>query len=123
MKHDDLHQPGVVSGLAAVTSFLNWPGLVHNSDDHVSSGIQQYDTDPFQSAVPEGSQPEFTFIYALLDEKLVALAAGYQAICIFVNDVCDANVVEKLSELEVVRPRFISHYTGNRFSKPLFRGS
>jgi len=85
--------------------------LICETLSHVCSGIQQYDIDSFQSVVLEDSQLEFTFIDALLDEKTVTLAAGYQAVCIFVNDVCDANVVEKLSELEVVRPRFISHHT------------
>ena len=74
----------------------------------LSSGIQQYDIDSFQSAIPEGSQLEFTFIDALLDDKTAPLAAGYQAICIFVNDICDANVIAQLSELGVVRPHFDS---------------
>jgi hypothetical protein len=73
-----------------------------------SSGIQQYDVDSFQSAISEGSQLEFTFIDALLDDKTAPLAAGYQAICIFVNDICNANVIAQLSELGVVRPHFDS---------------
>ncbi|KIM41601.1 hypothetical protein M413DRAFT_445577 [Hebeloma cylindrosporum] len=64
-------------------------------------GARKYDIDSFQSAVPGGSQLEFTFIDALLDEKTAPLATGYQAVCIFVNDICDANVIEKLSQLEV----------------------
>jgi hypothetical protein len=44
----------------------------------------------------------FTFTEALLDNKTATLAKGHEAVCLFVNDICDATVLEHLHELGVV---------------------
>lgn len=67
----------------------------------------QYDTESLQEAIPEGSNLRFTFIEALLDSKTVALAKGHDAVCLFVNDVCDATVLWHLNELHIVGPQRI----------------
>ena len=61
---------------------------------------------------------KFTFLDALLDKSTALLAAGHDAVCIFVNDVCDEAVLQKLSALGIVRevycskrPRFTSSLT------------
>ncbi|KAF8186438.1 D-lactate dehydrogenase [Pholiota molesta] len=64
-------------------------------------GTAKYDVDTLQKAVTEEFTIEFTFLDSLLDEKTAVLAAGHEAICIFVNDLCNANVVEKLHKLGV----------------------
>lgn len=66
---------------------------------------QQYDVDTLQKAITEEFPIEFTFLDSLLDEKTAVLAAGHEAICIFVNDLCNRNVVETLHRLGVVRDR------------------
>jgi hypothetical protein len=73
---------------------------VHNRPDSTS----QYDTDSLQEAIPEGSNLTFTFTEALLDNKTAALAKGHDAVCLFVNDTCDAGVLGHLHELGVVGP-------------------
>jgi len=82
--------------------------------------IQQYDTESIQGAIPEGTQLEFTFIDALLDSTTATLSAGYQAVCLFVNDVCDAGVIEKLHESGVVRAFASLLITIPQTSKPRF---
>ncbi|KAF9045312.1 hypothetical protein BJ165DRAFT_1347233 [Panaeolus papilionaceus] len=64
-------------------------------------GTRKYDVDSFDAVNSQGSDLEFTYIDPLLNQKTVVLAAGHQAVCLFVNDVCDATVVEKLNELGV----------------------
>jgi D-lactate dehydrogenase len=71
---------------------------------------QQYDVDTLQKAVTEEFTIEFTFLDSLLDEKTAVLAAGHEAICIFVNDLCNANVVETLHRLGVVRHKIVQTY-------------
>lgn len=44
---------------------------------------------------------EVTFISAALDASTAPLASGHEAVCIFVNDVCDAPTVEILASLGV----------------------
>jgi hypothetical protein len=46
---------------------------------------------------------QFTFIDALLDQQTAILAADHEGVCIFVNDICNADVIEQLSALGVVR--------------------
>ena len=42
------------------------------------------------------------FTEAQLDNKTVVLAKGHDAVCLFVNDICNAEVLESLKELGVV---------------------
>ena len=51
---------------------------------------------------------KFTFLDALLDKSTALLAAGHDAVCIFVNDICDEAVLQKLSALGVVRDVYCS---------------
>jgi D-lactate dehydrogenase len=46
---------------------------------------------------------KFTFLDALLEKSTALLAAEHDAVCIFVNDICDEAVLQKLSALGVVR--------------------
>ncbi|KAF9559787.1 hypothetical protein CPC08DRAFT_690693 [Agrocybe pediades] len=65
-------------------------------------GAKKYDVNSFHKAtIPDGKVMEFQYFDPLLDEKTVALAAGFEAVCIFVNDICDAEVIKKLNELGV----------------------
>jgi len=65
-------------------------------------GTRKYDIDSLESVlVPEGKELKFTFLDANLDDATVALASGHDAVCIFVNDICDANVVNKLNDFGV----------------------
>ncbi|KAF8423793.1 D-lactate dehydrogenase [Tirmania nivea] len=56
-----------------------------------------YDVDSFNATNLDDSV-ELNFLKVGLDEKTVALAAGHEAVCIFVNDIADAEVLEGLSE-------------------------
>ncbi|PPQ66431.1 hypothetical protein CVT24_007197 [Panaeolus cyanescens] len=64
-------------------------------------GARKYDIDSFDAVNPQGGDLQFTYIDALLDQTTVVLATGHQAVCLFVNDVCNAVVVERLNELGV----------------------
>jgi len=61
---------------------------------------RKYDEHSLQKANADGFL-EFTFVESLLDSRTAILAAGHEAICIFVNDVCDAAVLAHLSQLGV----------------------
>lgn len=63
----------------------------------------QYDVKSLNDINGEDSDVKFSFFDALLDQKTAILARGHDAVCIFVNDVCDAGVIEQLSGLQVVR--------------------
>ena len=63
----------------------------------------KYDIDSLNQANSENSDLTFTFLDALLDKSTAPLAAGHDAVCIFVNDICDEAVLQKLSSLGVVR--------------------
>ncbi|KAF8436442.1 D-lactate dehydrogenase [Terfezia claveryi] len=56
-----------------------------------------YDIDSF-NATNHDDSAELNFLKVGLDVKTAALAAGHDAVCIFVNDIADAEVLEKLSE-------------------------
>jgi D-lactate dehydrogenase len=56
-----------------------------------------YDTDSFNS-VSKPDNFEFEYHYAPLSSQNASIAAGHDAICIFVNDNCDAEVLEILHE-------------------------
>jgi D-lactate dehydrogenase len=61
----------------------------------------QYDISSF-SECNTTSDLKLQFLEIHLDKTTLALAAGYDAVCIFVNDVCDAEVLEGLAKLGVV---------------------
>ena len=63
----------------------------------------KYDVDSLNGANSENSDLKFTFLDTLLDKATAILAAEHDAICIFVNDICDRAVLEKLSAVGVVR--------------------
>ena len=63
----------------------------------------KYDIDSLNRANSENNDFKFTFLDALLDKTTAPLAAEHDAVCIFVNDVCDEAVLQKLSALGVVR--------------------
>ncbi|RXW23211.1 hypothetical protein EST38_g2637 [Candolleomyces aberdarensis] len=67
-------------------------------------GTRKYDQDSLKAANRDGFV-QFTFIEALLDQRTAILAADHEGICIFVNDICNAAVIEQLSALGV---RFIA---------------
>ncbi len=60
---------------------------------------QPYDIESFQ----RGNSEQFAIQYVRtpLDLHTVSAAEGYKVVCIFVNDTCDAAVVERLAEVGV----------------------
>ena len=56
---------------------------------------QSYDTESFDRSNKE--RFALRYISASLDRDTAAAAKGYRAVCIFVNDTCDAEVVETLA--------------------------
>lgn len=58
---------------------------------------KSYDIDSFNAIHHDGSV-EWNFLKVGLDAQTAVLAAGHEAVCIFVNDIADAEVLEKLSE-------------------------
>lgn len=63
----------------------------------------KYDIDSLNRANSENSDFKFTFLDAHLEKATAILAAEHDAVCIFVNDICDEAVLQKLSALSVVR--------------------
>lgn len=63
---------------------------------------RQYDVASLNGVLTKDSDIEFTFIEALLDPLTVQLADGHDAVCLFVNDVCNAEVLGRLEVLGVV---------------------
>jgi len=63
-------------------------------------GTKKYFQSEF-TEVNEKSGHEITYFQANLDENHVKLAEGYNAICIFVNDICNGKVVEGLAHLGI----------------------
>eukprot|EP01105_Mastigella_eilhardi_P005556 TRINITY_DN17233_c0_g1_i1.p1 TRINITY_DN17233_c0_g1~~TRINITY_DN17233_c0_g1_i1.p1 ORF type:complete len:361 (-),score=104.51 TRINITY_DN17233_c0_g1_i1:86-1117(-) len=59
---------------------------------------QPYDKDSFEQALKrwQGVQLEFTFHAEKLTEATASLANGFDAVCIFVNDTCNAAVLAQL---------------------------
>ncbi|KAF9010741.1 hypothetical protein BDQ17DRAFT_1346840 [Cyathus striatus] len=64
-------------------------------------GTRQYDIKSLNGAIPEGSDIEFAFFEPLLEKSTAMLATGHEAVCLFVNDTCDAEVLEELYEYGV----------------------
>jgi len=56
-----------------------------------------YDRESFEAA-PKPDNFEFTYHSAGLSPETAPIAEGHDAICIFVNDTCDAEVLEILHE-------------------------
>ncbi|KAI5817481.1 D-lactate dehydrogenase [Pyronema omphalodes] len=63
-------------------------------------GAKKYDKDSFESANDLG-KIEFTYLDARLDAKTAILAADHEAVCIFVNDQCDEEVLGVLKDIGV----------------------
>ncbi len=67
--------------------------------------IAFYDTKPYDKVYfePLGKEAGFTikFIEVRLDEDTAILAKDYDAVCIFVNDDCNKEVIDKLAEYGV----------------------
>ncbi len=59
-----------------------------------------YDQATFE-ATPEAALHQFTFLKARLEPETVALAAGHDAVCAFVNDILDRAVLTQLHELGI----------------------
>jgi len=57
-----------------------------------------YDEQFLSQANKEAHQHQLTFLETRLNETTAALAQGYDAVCVFVNDTVDAPVLEKLAE-------------------------
>jgi len=57
-----------------------------------------YDEQFLGQANQEAHQHELTFLETRLNAATVSLAAGFDAVCVFVNDQVDAPVLEKLAE-------------------------
>ena len=60
---------------------------------------KSYDIESFDKS--NRDRYALTYISASLDHNTVAAAKGHKAVCIFVNDTCDAEVVEALAALGV----------------------
>ncbi len=58
---------------------------------------KKYDQQSFAQAL-EGSKHTIRYVEAKLSIETVKLAAGYECICIFVNDIADAEVIRELAE-------------------------
>jgi hypothetical protein len=82
----------------------------------ITARIFKYDIDSLSRATIENSDFTFTFLDALLDKTTALLAAEHDAVCIFVNDICDEAVLQKLSELSVVRKVYCNRRCFHFFS-------
>lgn len=66
--------------------------------------VAMFDTKPYDEESFEKIRPgnmEITYYPVILNKDSVMLAAGKDAVCTFVNDTADKEVVDKLSELNV----------------------
>ncbi|QIV96664.1 D-isomer specific 2-hydroxyacid dehydrogenase-like protein [Allofrancisella inopinata] len=59
---------------------------------------KKYDKEYFSKL---NSNHQLTFGDYPLNQETVIFAKGYDAVCIFVNDVCDADVLDKLDDIGV----------------------
>ena len=59
-----------------------------------------YDMEGFDRCA-EGTELEIKYFETRLNEDTVSLAAGFDAVCVFVNDTVNKRVVDKLSEMGV----------------------
>ncbi|KAF5384062.1 hypothetical protein D9615_003348 [Tricholomella constricta] len=61
-------------------------------------GTKKYDIDSLDAACRATTGIELSYFDPLLDKTTAVLTEGHQAVCIFVNDVCDATVLERLHQ-------------------------
>ncbi|KAF8654780.1 hypothetical protein AX16_003435 [Volvariella volvacea WC 439] len=61
-------------------------------------GTRKYDQNSLNDANVPDLGIHFTFIEPRLDKRTALLADGHDAVCIFVNDHCDAEVIELLAQ-------------------------
>lgn len=59
-------------------------------------GTRKYDIGSLGPAVKETTSIELSYFDPRLDQTTALLAEGYDAVCIFVNDICDAEVLRQL---------------------------
>ncbi|KAG6830999.1 hypothetical protein H0H92_013471 [Tricholoma furcatifolium] len=59
-------------------------------------GTRKYDLDSLKDAMNATNDIQLTFLDPLLDKTTALLAEDHEAISIFVNDICDATVIEQL---------------------------
>ncbi|KAF9453683.1 hypothetical protein P691DRAFT_694283 [Macrolepiota fuliginosa MF-IS2] len=59
-------------------------------------GTRKYDVESLTGALTPDIDIKFTFIETLLDHLTVQLVEGHDAVCLFVNDICDAEVMAQL---------------------------
>ncbi|NUZ12029.1 2-hydroxyacid dehydrogenase [Pseudoalteromonas sp. McH1-7] len=62
---------------------------------------QNYEVPFFKQAIEPFSALEFCFINESLNPNTVALCQGYDAICVFVNDIVNADVIATLKEYNI----------------------
>ncbi|ATD06786.1 2-hydroxyacid dehydrogenase [Pseudoalteromonas piscicida] len=62
---------------------------------------QNYEVPFFEQAVNSYSELEISFISESLNEKTVSLCQHYDAVCVFVNDTVNAQVIDKLADYGV----------------------
>lgn len=62
---------------------------------------QNYEVPFFEQAVNTYSELEISFISESLNEKTVSLCQHYDAVCVFVNDTVNAQVIDKLADYGV----------------------
>ncbi|KAG6902733.1 hypothetical protein C0995_012397 [Termitomyces sp. Mi166 len=67
-------------------------------------GTRKYDLDSLNAAVDATTGIELKFIDPSLDLTTSLLAEGYEAISIFVNDICGEEVLQELHKRGVVCP-------------------
>jgi len=61
---------------------------------------KSYEKEGFDRILPEYAH-EFSYLEVKLDEKTISLAEGYDAVCSFVNDHLDANVLKRMADMKV----------------------
>ena len=62
---------------------------------------RSYDKISFREQLKLFPHLEITFVESALNDKTVEMAAGYDAVCIFVNDNAGATIVKRLAELGI----------------------
>jgi D-lactate dehydrogenase len=62
----------------------------------------QYDIASLNPVVKETTGIELSYFEPRLDQKTALLAEGHDGVCIFVNDICDAVVLQQLHHHGVV---------------------
>lgn len=85
-------------------NFPSFPGIL-KTIERFRMKIAFYDTHSYDRKSFEGMNEQFGFEIAFhefkLNENTVVLAQGYDAVCVFVNDVVNAEVIARLKEYGV----------------------